>query len=141
MIAMPDVRQNVPKDIVARVSRNWLSFRGRLIRAWRAGVIPDAWRPLRIIATTAVAVFLLSLVLGATVDAAAIALAEGQSGRSLRLFRIITRFGKSDWVLWSTLIVFAVILCGDWTRVGKRIARPGAKSPPWRRFSSFWRSR
>jgi membrane-associated phospholipid phosphatase len=67
-------------------------------------------------------VLIVSVIMAATIDMPIMAWAERQGGRVLRAFRIITRFGKSDWVLWSTIIGFVVILCGDWSRVGKRVA-------------------
>jgi undecaprenyl-diphosphatase len=71
---------------------------------------------------TVLAVLAVSVVMAATVDMPIMAWAERQGGRVLRAFGIITRFGKSDWVLWPTIIGFVVILCGDWRRVAKRVA-------------------
>lgn len=122
MTPLPDSARGIPLGILARVSRNWSYVRSRLARIWQAGILFRAWQPRAAILLTVLAVLVISVVLAATIDAAAIAWAERQSGRIIRGFRIVTRFGKSDWVLWLTIVGFLVILCGDWRRVGKRVA-------------------
>lgn len=111
----------------SRLHRNW-SFAGhRFARLWHGRVLTRAWRPWLAIGIVTLAALLVALVLAETADLAAATWASDLPKPTKKLFRAITRYGKSDWILVSSALVFIVLMFGDWTRVRKVVAAAWAE--------------
>lgn len=57
-----------------------------------------------------------------TIDLHSVAWWEGLSKSERRVFGVVTRFGKSDWLLIPTGVFCLALLLADWSRTGRRVA-------------------
>ena len=122
MTSVPEPARGRAAPFGRRFARNWSFLGGRLGRIWRAGVLARAWQPGRTIVLTTIAVIALAFAMAATIDVAAVSWAKELNGPLRHGFQIITRYGKSDWLLWLSFVVCLVLFCGDWARTTRRRA-------------------
>ena len=98
-----------------RVRTNWALAAKRLGPA-RKRLLPIPWQRVGLVALVAVALVIVTAVL---VDARVMAWAHTLPGPVVRVFRWLTRFGNSDWLLIPSGIVAVLVALGDWRRVGR----------------------
>jgi undecaprenyl-diphosphatase len=110
-----------------RVRRN-LAFAGRrFARLWHRRVLTRAWRPLLAIGGVTAAALVLAALLATTLDLSAATWASELSKPTRRVFKAITRYGKADWILIGSALVFVLLCFGDWRRVARSIAAAWAE--------------
>jgi undecaprenyl-diphosphatase len=107
---------------MGRLAQN-RAFVGRRLRSVRRGrVLSGAWRPAGVILLTTFVTLALALLLAATIDVPAAMWARRLDGSVRHFFGVITRYGKSDWLLISTAIICLILLVCDWTRTSRLVA-------------------
>ena len=57
-----------------------------------------------------------------TIDNQSVAWWEGLSKSERRIFGVLTRFGKSDWLLIPSGVFCIALLFADWGRTGRRVS-------------------
>lgn len=82
------------------------------------------WRAIGLAAVVAAGLAGLFL---ATLDAHAVAWADSLPKSVRSVFKTVTRFGKSDWLLIPTAIATVLLLAADWTAVERRVAAAWAE--------------
>ena len=65
---------------------------------------------------------LVLVVLLLAVDAASVGWADELTRRTRRVVRVLTRMGRSDWLLIPSGLLVLVLLAGDWRRAGRQAA-------------------
>ena len=102
-------------SLLARWRRNLAGVAGRL----RRGRLPgDPARWLVMVAAGVVAVG----VIGVSLDAVAVGWSDGLPEWASRFFQIVTRFGKSDWLLFPSGVLGVALGFGDWRRAHRVVA-------------------
>ena len=92
--------------------------RTRAVHGWR-----DVASRRRLVVVSGFAAFaLVILLLVLAVDAPAVGWANELTRAARRLVRVVTRLGRSDWLLIPSGVLVLVLLAGDWRRAGRRAA-------------------
>lgn len=107
---------------MGRLAQNGRFLGRRFQRARRGRVLTRAWRPIATIMLTTALALAVALALAATVDLLAATWAKGLGEPVRHDFQIITRYGKSDWLLIVAAVVCMILLFCDWTRTSRLIA-------------------
>jgi undecaprenyl-diphosphatase len=107
---------------VGRFARSGNYLRRGLRRVRQGRVLTRAWHPPGAIIVTAFVTLAAAMVLAVTIDAPAATWAEGLDDGVRHVFFVITRYGKSDWLLISSAIVVLVLIAGDWSRTSRLVA-------------------
>jgi undecaprenyl-diphosphatase len=105
-----------------RAPRNLLA----VVRRWRAAApLPAAvrrlWLETSLLRAVLVILVLALLFAGYGLDEASAAWRRSLPPGLLDLFEVVTRFGKSDWVLFPTGIVVVLLMLADWRHVDRRL--------------------
>jgi membrane-associated phospholipid phosphatase len=110
-----------------RLRRN-IAFAGhRFGRLWHGRVLTRAWRPWLAIVGVAAGALVLAALLATTLDLSAANWASDLSKPTRKFFRGVTRYGKSDWILIGSGLVFVLLLFGDWRRATRSVAAAWAE--------------
>ncbi len=116
---MTEVQTGVGRTAIAR---NLAAFRRRLRRVRVPGAGAPAHSRGRLVLGGAVLAGALIVLFLFTLDNHSVGWWEGLSKSQRRAIDVVTRFGKSDWLLIPTGVFCIALLFADWSRSGRRVA-------------------
>lgn len=120
-----------------RFATNFGLLRERLARRRVPAHLAGTYPYTRLIKAGGVAVLLLIVILLIGLDAHTPGWAKDLSDIVRGLFRFLTGFGKSGWLLVSSGVLGLVLLFSDWSRVGRRMAAAWAEIAHFAGFFFF----